>query len=156
MAVWPQLNEVSVHHNPVVSRHSGIPPLLEHLLVRRLHLNVRRVVETPSWYNDKGQLIRADDPKSEPNNKQQTQNRNKMLALPETLLNRSVETLSTRHLLNANQAKIRQSGGKSKRAGPLLVPTRYYLFMDLLEYLTNSYEEIWLFLSFMNHAICCC
>ncbi|TPP57716.1 hypothetical protein FGIG_04143 [Fasciola gigantica] len=123
VAVWPQLRELVVHNNPVVSRHSGVPPLLQQLLVERLHLNVRRTVQAVSWFNDQGQLIYPAERKSGSNTKE-TRDPNKALVLPEPLVTRPDATSSTRQILNANQTKTRQLAGKMKRGGRLLVPTR--------------------------------
>ncbi|VDP72982.1 unnamed protein product [Echinostoma caproni] len=122
VAVWPELRELSIHHNPVVSRHSGTPPLLEQLLVGRLHLNVRRTTNASSWYNDNGQLVAIIERKSE-TKVSKIEDKNKFLALPGPLINQTgTHGSEARRILSANQLKARQLAGGRRR--PLLVPAR--------------------------------
>ncbi|CAI2723150.1 unnamed protein product [Schistosoma spindalis] len=54
IAVWPKLKECIIYANPVISRSSKIPPLLERLLIQQLHINLcRNPIDNPNLFGIK-------------------------------------------------------------------------------------------------------
>ncbi|CAH8442834.1 unnamed protein product [Schistosoma rodhaini] len=54
IAVWPKLRECIIYANPVISKSSRIPPLLERLLIQQLHINLyRNPIDNPNLFKMK-------------------------------------------------------------------------------------------------------
>ncbi|KAF5405954.1 hypothetical protein PHET_00543 [Paragonimus heterotremus] len=126
VAVWPQLKEVVLHNNPVITRHSGMPRLLDRLLVRRLAINLRRSPDATSWFDvDSNHLIPSSDDNSRPNGTSLKMGSRPQLALPAPLT-KTLGKMSCRQVLNATHSRTKQQGKyqRSTARVPLVVPTR--------------------------------
>ncbi|CAH8443227.1 unnamed protein product [Schistosoma curassoni] len=54
IAVWPKLKECIIYANPIISKSSRIPPLLERLLIQQLHINLcRNPIDNPNLFEIK-------------------------------------------------------------------------------------------------------
>ncbi|XP_018647844.1 putative ras suppressor protein 1, rsu1 [Schistosoma mansoni] len=54
IAVWPKLRECIIYANPVISKSSRIPQLLERLLIKQLHINLyRNPIDNPNLFKIK-------------------------------------------------------------------------------------------------------
>ncbi|KAF7261323.1 hypothetical protein EG68_01372 [Paragonimus skrjabini miyazakii] len=126
VAVWPQLKEVVVHNNPVITRHSGMPRLLDRLLVRRLAINLRRSPDATSWFDvDSNHLIPSSEDNNRTNGTSLKKGSRPQLALPSPL-RKSLGKMSCKQVLNATQSRSKLQGKyqKSIARAPLVVPTR--------------------------------
>ncbi|KAF6770573.1 hypothetical protein AHF37_11269, partial [Paragonimus kellicotti] len=126
VAVWPQLKEVVIHNNPVITRHSGMPPLLDRLLVRRLAINLRRSPDATSWFDvHSNHLIPSSEVSGRANGTLLKKGPRPKLALPAPLT-KTLGKMSCRQVLNQLRHEIKQQGKYQKpiARAPLVVPTR--------------------------------